>query len=172
MGPQTAQVMKRVVLDTNVLISAYAFKGQVAALRPLWQAGHLRLLFSTETWNELVLAAQYPKLKWSHDSQRELLEGAVVPVSERAIPYAGPLRKACRDPQDEIFLRLALGAQADALVSGDKDLLALEGHYPFPILKPADLKARFFFDFMAGEDVSGLELPRQKAIRKPRVKKK
>lgn len=40
----------------------------------------------------------------------------------------------CRDPQDRMFLELALAVEAAALVSGDSDLLLLADVFPIPIL--------------------------------------
>jgi predicted nucleic acid-binding protein len=41
---------------------------------------------------------------------------------------------ACRDPHDLPFLHLAVAGAAQAMVTGDQDLLALNGQLPFPIL--------------------------------------
>jgi len=48
----------------------------------------------------------------------------------------------CRDPFDRPFLALALAAKADALVTGDKDLLVLGETFSVPILTPAALRER------------------------------
>ena len=48
----------------------------------------------------------------------------------------------CRDPFDRPFLELALAARADALVTGDKDLLALAAASPVPILTPSVFRER------------------------------
>ena len=48
----------------------------------------------------------------------------------------------CRDPKDRPFLELAVYAQADALVTGDGDLLALAPVFPVPIITPAALRTR------------------------------
>lgn len=42
----------------------------------------------------------------------------------------------CRYPGDRPFLEVAVAAQADALVTGDKDLLGLAEALPIPILSP------------------------------------
>lgn len=42
----------------------------------------------------------------------------------------------CRDPDDQVFLELAIAAGADAVVTGDADLLALSGNTEVPILTP------------------------------------
>ena len=48
----------------------------------------------------------------------------------------------CRDPSDRPFLELALTAQADALVTGDTDLLVLAPMFAIPIITPSDLQTR------------------------------
>lgn len=44
----------------------------------------------------------------------------------------------CRDPKDNIYLELALTAQAAALVSSDHDLLALHPWRGIPVLRPTE----------------------------------
>lgn len=44
---------------------------------------------------------------------------------------------ACRDPKDDKFLELAVNGRADAIVSGDADLLALDAFRGIPIITPA-----------------------------------
>ena len=47
----------------------------------------------------------------------------------------------CRDPLDRHFLELALFARADALVTGDRDILALAPGFPVPVVSPEAAKA-------------------------------
>ena len=56
----------------------------------------------------------------------------------------GPLRQpVCRDPDDDEVLALAIAAQADLIIiSGDKDLLALQQFNGIPILSPAQAAAQ------------------------------
>jgi predicted nucleic acid-binding protein len=44
----------------------------------------------------------------------------------------------CRDPKDNKFLELAVDAQVDYLVSGDKDLLVLDPFRGIPVLSAQD----------------------------------
>jgi predicted nucleic acid-binding protein len=46
--------------------------------------------------------------------------------------------KACRDPKDDRFLAVAVNGEADALISGDVDLLSLHPYLGIPILNPRD----------------------------------
>ena len=48
----------------------------------------------------------------------------------------------CRDPKDNKYLELALAANASALISSDKDLLALHPWRGIPILRPAEYLQR------------------------------
>ena len=48
----------------------------------------------------------------------------------------------CRDPNDRVFLELSLFAQADILVTGDRDLLALAPAFSIPIITPPVLRER------------------------------
>ena len=57
------------------------------------------------------------------------------------VPQAAMVRE-CRDPKDDKFLELALDGQADLLVTGDEDLLALHPWRGIPILSPANYLAR------------------------------
>lgn len=51
--------------------------------------------------------------------------------------------RACRDAKDNKYLELALAAQADAIISGDEDLLVLHPWRGIPILRPAEFLRQF-----------------------------
>ena len=55
-----------------------------------------------------------------------------------------PVVPDCRDPPDRPFLELALACRADALVTGDSDLLALTPVFSVPILTPNGLRELLF----------------------------
>ena len=132
----------RVVIDTNVLLSALLFQaGTLSWLRTAWQARRICPLVSRETMNELLRALGYQKFALTNDEREELLADYLpwcetVHVSK---PSGIPL---CRDPFDLPFLELARVAQADALVTGDKDLLDMAQGFPIPILTPRAFRKR------------------------------
>lgn len=118
----------RVVLDTNVVLSALLFRGGPAArVRAGWQAGRFVPLASTGTAQELVRVLAYPKFRLSADEQEELLADLMPWVEVVRVSDPPPAVPACRDPFDLPFLQLAIAGRARALVSGDHDLLALAG---------------------------------------------
>lgn len=49
---------------------------------------------------------------------------------------------ACRDPKDDKFLHVAVNGEAEAIITGDADLLALHPFHGVEIVTPADFLAR------------------------------
>lgn len=138
----------RVVLDTSVVLSALLFGGGPAArVRAGWQAGRFVPLGSTATVQELVRVLGYPKFRLSPAEQEELLADYVPWVEVVRLPDPPPAAPVCRDPFDIPFLQLAIAGQARALVSGDRDLLALAG---LPGLCPVLGVDAFCRQFLAG----------------------
>jgi putative PIN family toxin of toxin-antitoxin system len=135
----------RVVLDTNIVVSALLFPtGQVTWLRDLWTARRILPLVCRATVRELIRVLAYPKFGLEEDDIQAVL-GAYLPLTETVDvtddPMAGlPL---CRDPHDQVFLVLALVGRAEVLVSGDIALRELGGQLPFAIEAPAEFRRRF-----------------------------
>ena len=125
----------RVVLDTNVVVSALVFTyGRSVALREAWQGGRCEPLVSKATLNELIRVLGYPKFKLIADEQRELLSDYLPYCRTVTIPAKPPKTPPCRDPFDLPFLQLAIVGKAEALVTGDQDLLGIEGKLACPIV--------------------------------------
>src|SRR5437899_281292 len=118
----------RVVLDTNVVLSALLFaNGRLAPLRAAWQREAFHPLASAATTEELVRALTYSKFKLTPADQRELLGDYLPYCTAVRIPSRMPKTPRCRDPFDVAFLQLASAGKAVYLVTGDKDLLAVKG---------------------------------------------
>jgi len=116
----------RVVLDTNVVLSALVFGGGLAGrLRKAWQNNDVTPLINTDTAQELMRVLAYPKFHLSPQEQTQLLTDYLPYAQVITMPETPPVVPECRDPYDLMFMRLARVGQADALVSGDKDLLIL-----------------------------------------------
>lgn len=129
----------RVVLDTNCLVSALIFsRGKFAWLREAWQAKRFIALASRDTVSELIRVLAYPKFKLSHDEQETLLAEFLPFVETVKIEIAPGGLPEIRDADDLIFLVLAAGADAEALVSGDGDIQAVRDHFHIPILTVAE----------------------------------
>ena len=126
---------RRVVLDTNCIVSALLFSQQkLAWLRHSWQSGEFVPLVNQQTVNELLRVLAYPKFQLSKAEQSLLLADF--------LPYAETIQLTensakideLRDPADQMFLSLAITAQTNALVSGDKDILVLKDRVAKPLI--------------------------------------
>lgn len=135
--------LHRVVLDTNVILSTLVFASpRLSPLRYAWQGGQLLPIVSRATTHELITALAYPKFALAHDEIQELLT-AYLPYCETiSAPKTRANLPVCRDPHDQEFLILAAAAKADAIVTGDKDILTLRRKVSFEILTPAECVAR------------------------------
>jgi len=118
----------RVVLDTNVLISALLFEGELAKLVDLWKGGKIVLLFSKETFDEFLRVLAYPKFELTGEEIKAIVETEILPYSETVERGEGTF--GCHDPEDEKFLRCASSAKAEFLVTGDEDLLSMKEALP------------------------------------------
>ncbi len=130
----------RVVLDTNVVLSALLFtQGRLARLRLAWQQAIFHPLVSKATATEFMRALTYPKFKLNAEEQRELLADYLPYCTSVVMPAKPPRTPPCRDPFDVPFLQLAVVGKADYLVTGDKGLLSLTGRIRCPIVTAAEL---------------------------------
>jgi putative PIN family toxin of toxin-antitoxin system len=121
----------RAVLDPNVVISGVISpRGAPADVLRSLAVGEFELIVSQGLLDELQRALKYPKLRRhisesdAADLVRWLAESASVVVDPDSNP---PVHS--RDPDDDYLIALAFAHRA-ALVSGDRDLLSLEGKIP------------------------------------------
>lgn len=126
------------MLDTNILVSALLFRGdRLAWLREAWQGARIIPLVCAATVEELLRVLAYPKFHLSRDEIDELL-AEILPYAETVtLPESSSASPQCLDPNDQVFVDLAVAAEADGIVMGDQDLLALADQMPLPDRTPA-----------------------------------
>ncbi len=114
----------RIILDTNVLISAIFFQsGNEARLFGEIIRGKVVLINSLDILQEFRETLAAPKFKLT---PLEVLGVFQLVVSISEIVLAPPVAGVrCRDPDDQKFLDCASGGDADFLVTGDRDLLEI-----------------------------------------------
>ena len=123
-------VSVRVVLDTNVLVSALVFRaGAAAQIRQGWLSGRVVPLASQATVQELMRVLAYPKFHLSSAEQDELLADYLPHVQTVRIPKQTFNLPHCRDVLDMPFLQLAVAGKAKVLVSGDHDFLSMSAEF-------------------------------------------
>lgn len=133
---------ERVVLDTNVLISAALIPASMPrrVVDSIFTANGV-LLFSDETFSELRTRLQRTKFDRYVSSKSRVVYLARVRAVAEWVGIAGA-RLGCRDPDDDKVLEVALMGAADCVVTGDQDLLELASFRGIPILTPANFLER------------------------------
>src|SRR6266568_1806419 len=119
----------RVVLDTNILISALMVQtGHAGAIYRAWQEGQFTLLTCAEHLDELRATLRKPAVA---ERIKPYQAGGLVNAMKKLTESVDALPRVRRspDPTDDFLLALSEAGRADYLVTGDKSgLLALEHH--------------------------------------------
>jgi len=97
----------KAVIDTNVLISAFLFaRGRVSWLRRALRSGTVVPIVSRATVQELVRVLEYPKFALSREDREELLADFLPFAEVFPEPVPSLCNVECRDPDDQVFIRL------------------------------------------------------------------
>jgi putative PIN family toxin of toxin-antitoxin system len=128
----------RVVLDTNVVVSAAFFGGPPRRVVDAWISGRLQVVVSPSIFDEYLrvcdrLSASYPGTDYQPLLTAFLAHGLLVADSNDA-------RVITADPDDDKFMRCALATDA-TVVSGDRHLLDVDGWHGVSVATPAQLLA-------------------------------
>jgi len=127
---------KRVVLDTNALISRLLSRGSVPARAVDLALAHHQILASEATLMELAEVLSRAKFDpYLTIDERQNFLRLFDRIAER-IEVVRAIR-VCRDPRDDKFLELAVEGEADIIITGDNDLLTLDPFQGISILTPA-----------------------------------
>jgi putative PIN family toxin of toxin-antitoxin system len=130
----------RLVLDTNVLVSAFLWQGIPGRLIELATEQGIQLITSRALLDELSEVLQRKRFA------KKVQATGLTPVqmlriyqrlARRIVPRRPPQRIS-RDSDDDAVLACALAAHVDFIVSGDADLLTLKVHRDIPILSPVE----------------------------------
>ena len=130
----------RVVLDTNVILSGIAYPASVPGkIMAAWRHGSVDVLLPVYILDELRRVL--PRLTHRHRLTSAEIDDLVDALSIQAevIEPLPSLEPDLRDARDQPVLGTLLAAlktaEADYLITGDKDLLAMAERYP--IVTPA-----------------------------------
>jgi uncharacterized protein len=130
----------RVVLDTNVVVSALIWGGKPLTLLQLAADGTLVLHTSPELIQELRDVLGRDRLKARLLGNRSSIEPALSLYTGLAISVTPTLVAGvvANDPDDDHVIAAAVAANADLIISGDRHLLDLRRHGTIRIVTPAD----------------------------------
>ena len=123
----------KVVLDTNVIIAAFASNG-LCHLVFEYCLENCVIVISQEILNEIKTAA-LKKLKIPASAATHLAS-FIAEVCQHGMVTSIPHTAKCRDPRDAHILNVALSESVEYIVTGDDDLLSLRTIAAIPILSP------------------------------------
>ncbi len=119
----------RLVLDTNVVVSALLWDGNPRRLMRAGRAEGVRLFTSAPLLAELTEVLLRPKFErkiaaslLSVDQLVDLYTELAALVRPASVPRIAP------DPDDDVVIGTALSAKAHFIVTGDGPLLSVEGY--------------------------------------------
>lgn len=128
----------RLVVDTNTIVSGSLWQGPPARLISAALGGQARMFLSLPMLLELRETLQLPKFAARLAGRGETAESLTErfrAACHETVPSQITAPAELRDPDDIHVLACAVAAEADAIVTGDNDLLSLKSFDGIPILK-------------------------------------
>ncbi len=126
----------RVILDTNVILSAIFFGGIPGRILSAYRDGRITLVLSPEILDEYRMTASRLAKKYDLEYEALLEWIAIHSKINQATQLPDPV---CADPDDDKFIACALASKAKIICSGDKHLLNVNGYQGIEVLKPRTL---------------------------------
>lgn len=115
--------MLKIILDTNVLISAAMHPRKSRALLELGLAGRFVIIASDPLLEEFANVINRPKFEESRRAAKKFV--VAINSSCKKINVKSSLKVILDDPDDDIVINTAIDGKADYIVTGDTHLLEL-----------------------------------------------
>ena len=130
--------MKKVVFDTNVLISAVLVKEGISA-KLIKHSEPFEVVTSEEILTELLEKLQLPRIKDKYKFSDALIGEYISTLrKDSTVVSVFTQVSVVRDTNDNMVLACAIDGKADYLVTGDKDLLDIGTYQGVIIISPAE----------------------------------
>jgi uncharacterized protein len=133
--------LRRVVLDTNVLVSAIISDGKSRALLKKAITNQYRLVTSELILNELTVVLSRPKFKTPPNEVQQ----ATTALNKTAdvICVKTKIKAVKADPKDDMIIETAIDGKASIIVTGDSHLLALKKYQRIRIITVEEMTTYF-----------------------------
>lgn len=133
----------RVVLDTNVLVSALLFRGRLGLISDAIQRGTIIPCFTAATFQEFEYVLQYPRFEKQFKKEGTQIAEVIRIVATHSMIFPDPkvVPRIVKDTPDNFVLAAAIAANARYIVTGDADLLQLKEYSGILIITPAKYMA-------------------------------
>jgi uncharacterized protein len=123
--------MKRVVLDTNIIISS-VLGGALVLILEKWDERKFTVVVTTDVISEYFEVLNRPKFNLKQETIDKITR-FIYQFSEFVVPEE-EIRFIEDDPKDDKFLEAAVSGKVDFIVSGDSHLLAIKEFRSIPII--------------------------------------
>lgn len=125
--------MYKVVVDTNIFVSAFLKGGEPEQLIKKWKQGKIVILMSRDIIEEILEVLMRPRIGAPFSYIERL--GKVIYKKAIIVKPRQPLKVILYDPKDNKFLECAVEGKADYIISGDEHLLSLKEYQGIKIIK-------------------------------------
>lgn len=125
----------RVVLDTNIYISAIFWGGNPRKVTDLGRDEKIHILTSTDIEEEIDRKLR-TKFNLDENEVKKILSD--FSTFTRSVHITSQIRAVPDDPDDDKFIECAVSGKADYIVSGDKHLIRLKEYGKIKILKAVE----------------------------------
>ena len=127
---------KKIVLDTNILISAFGWKGKPREIYEKVLEKEFELIISKKQIEELERVLNYPKFDFDEDKKARFL--AILMETATIVETSDNLKIIEEDPDDNVILESAVESNVSFLVSGDPHLLEIKKFGEVEIISAAE----------------------------------
>lgn len=126
----------KVLLDTNILISALGWESKPKEIFQKCIEGKLELVTSPEQIVELKKVLDYPKFNLT-EKQKEIFIAIILEIATIA-EITGKIKIILEDPDDDIIIESAVVGNANYIITGDSHLLKLKKFAGISIITAAE----------------------------------
>jgi putative PIN family toxin of toxin-antitoxin system len=126
----------KIVIDTNVFVSSFFWKGNPRKVFDRVVDGFDELYITDEILEEIKIVMAREKFELEKHEINDYLK--TIEHYSQKLTYGGIVENVCRDTDDNKILKCGLEGKVDFIVTGDNDLLILKKYKAIKIVNPKE----------------------------------